>query len=425
MGGRHKGTRRASRTLRARRVTPSVIVNLVVAAVVAAVTVVVVHATGHPASGEQKASAATTPSAPPGPSSTPSDAAGDDVIAKPSITPIPTPTGDAFLTAHLPVSGGVDPNQGQAVALGLWSIRRAAMRARSIAGLRQIERGAALTADTDVLACGCVHASVLQPVRASAVVPAAKGFPVSFLGEVEFARDDGSEGVELMVIERVSASDKWHITLVSGFPVDDDNAAVALDETGWAGDVGTPLGADGKGLSDLAALWQATKNAGTPADVGSFDDQSYYTSDFLKEIAKTRQDSLQGNGLRAHVAFTADAAVPIFAVEASTGDVACGAIVQTTTYTPSAGHSIKQDDGRMAFGAALAPGAYKSVTESIEWEICVEQAGGSKRAVLAWDQSDEPGVGGVRAPTGSGLTADPAQKLVPDATSDDDGSSTT
>jgi hypothetical protein len=116
--------------------------------------------------------------------------------------------------------------------------------------------------------------------------------------------------------------------------------------------------------------------------------------------------------------------VPTFAVEASMGDLACGAIVQTTTYTPSAGHSIKQDGGHIAFGAALAPGAYKAVTERVEWQVCVEEFGG-KMGALAWDQSQEPGVTGLPAPNGSGLTPDPAQKLVPDASSDDGGSSST
>lgn len=397
------------------------LVNAVVSAVVAAATVLIIHSAGH-------STTSATASVPPSsaspsalhPTASPSPThSADDTIAQPSIRAIPTPTGSGFLSEHASGLPTVQPADGKQVALGVWGMRRAAMQHRSLRDLRVVERGAALTADTDALACACGNIGSLKPIGSSAVVPLTKGYPAAFLGEVEFAAADGGKGVELMVIERGSSSDTWHITLASGFPVDDQYASDALDTTQWAGDVGTPLGADGTGLTELAALWQATKDSGTPAPSDAFDDGAYFTSDYLQEIAKTRQDAIQPNGLRAHFTYAADSATHTFAVEASTGDIACGALKQTTTYTPSSGHAIKQDDARVAFGAALAPGSYKAITETVEWEVCIEHGGGSKKVVLAWDQSFDPGVTGVSVGAGSRLTPDPAQKIVPDVPSND------
>lgn len=410
---RYRGRRRAPWY---RQLGP-LLVNAVVSAVVAAVTVAVIHSDGPSTT---SAAADPTPSAAPSTSratASPSPSrSADDTIAEPSIRATPTPTGTAFLTAHASDLPTVLPADAKQVALGLWSMRRSAMQHRSLQELRVIERGAALNADTDALACDCGNIATLKPMASSAIVPLAKSYPAAFLGEVEFALPDGSKGVELMVIQRAASSDTWHITLVSGFPIDDQYASDALDSTQWAGDVGAPLGADGKGLTELAALWQATKNSGKPSSTDVFDTDSYFTGDYLQEIAKTRQDAVQPNGLRAHFSYAADPTTRIFAVEASTGDIACGALKQTTTYTPSSGHVIRQDDARVAFGAALAPGMYKSVTETVEWEICIEQGGGSKEVVLAWDQSFDPGVVGVPA---THLPPDPAQKIVPDVSSGD------
>jgi hypothetical protein len=395
----------------------ALVVNAAVAVVVATVTAVIVNVSGR---------SPTPVGAPPAtadhPVSSPSPSRpADDTIAKPAVVPVPTPSGSAFLTATASGLPTLLPADARQVALGLWSMRGAAMRHRSLRDLRAVERGAALTADTDVLACDCVYASTFKPVAASATVPLTDAYPAAFLGEVEFARPSKSDGVDLMVVERRSSSDSWHITLVSGFPVSADFTGSALDSTQWAGDAGTPLGADGRGLAELAALWQATKNSGKPAPADAFDERSYFAGDYLQSVAKTPQDTLAPNGLRAHVTYAVDEGTRTFAVEASTGDIACGAVKQTTTFTPASGHLIEQDEERVAFGAPLSPGAYKSVSETVEWEICLEQGGGNKQAVLAWDQSLEPGVTGVRALSGSHLTKDPAQKILPDASPDDGG----
>lgn len=65
-------------------------------------------------------------------------------------------------------------------------------------------------------------------------------------------------------------------------------------------------------------------------------------------------------------------------------------------------------------GPTLRPADGKHV----EWEICIEQDGGGKKVVLAWDQSFDPGVAGVRVAAGSRLTPEPAQKIVADVSSD-------
>ena len=413
--GRYRGRRRASW----RRQVGPLLVNAAVSAVVAAVTVVIIHSAGQSTTSAAAKPAPSAPSTSPPATASPSPSRSvDDTIAKPSIRAVPTPTGTAFLSQHASDLPTLLPADGKQVVLGVWSMRRSAMRHRSVKELQAVERGAALSADTDALACECGSIASLTPIASSAVVPLAKGYPADFLGEVEFALPDGSKGVELMVIERATPSDTWHVTLASGFPVDDQYAAEALDSTQWAGDVGTPLGADGKGLTELAALWQATKDGGKPAATDVFGDGSYFTGDYLKELAKTRQDAVQPNGLRAHFSYAPDPSTRTFAVEASTGDLACGALKQTTTYAPSSGHVIKQDDARVAFGASLAPGSYTSVTETVEWEICIEQDGGGKKVVLAWDQSFDPGVAGARVAAGSRLTPDPAQKIVPDTSSD-------
>lgn len=144
----------------------------------------------------------------------------------------------------------------------------------------------------------------------------------------------------------------------------------------------------------------------------------------LDDLAKYRQDALQANGLRGHVTFAVDGSVPIRSVEASTGDVVCGAIRETVVYTPAKGHAIEQDADQLAFGPTVPAGAYGAVTGTVDWQVCLEQYGQSKIMVFGWDVGDDGALVGTPVPKGVSLPPDPAQKLVtPDATPDAPASS--
>lgn len=346
------------------------------------------------------------------PSTTPSGSAQDDTIGSPVVVPA-APSGSAFLTSGGGEGAVITPQQAQTVVAGLWAMREQALHSSSTSTLQQIETGPALAADMNAMSCRCSRFDVLKPSNLSAVVPKASTYPAYFLGEVAAQRDDSDGLFDLFVISRSAATSSWRISLVSGF-ASDASTTDDVDDTGWAGDASGALGSDGHGFAELAAIWQQAKDTGAH-DAGNFDTRSWLVSDRLDELAKYRQDTPQANGLRAHVTFAVDPTVPFRAVEASTGDLVCGAIRETVVYIPAAGHAIEQDADQLAFGATVPPGAYRSMTATVDWQVCLEQYGQSKPVVFGWDPSDDGTIVGTPVGKGHSLPPDPAQKTaVPD-----------
>ena len=406
----------------AARVPAMSIVAAAVVLVIAAVGgLVVVHSatTHHSAAAGAPPAVSTRPASPsPRSSSSPNGstsptAPGDDSLGNPAVAR-PTPADTGFLTMSSDSGVVITPAQATDVVVGLWDMREQALKASSTSQLKLIEGGVALVADTNALQCRCISFDVLDASSVSAVVPRGSTYPYYFFGEVA-ANQDGSGLVDVFVVSRASAAATWQITLESGFSTD-QSADGDLDTTGWAGDAGKAVDADGHGFAQLEQLWQQAKDSGKK-DPGAFYKQSWLASDRLDELARYPQDKPQANGLRGHVTFGVDTSVAPKSVEASSGDLVCGAISETVVYTPAAGHVIEQDPDRPLFGQGLAPGAYLSVTGRVDWQICLEQYAGSPIAAFGWDPSMSGSFVGVPEPKGRHLPADPAehQPAAPDS----------
>jgi hypothetical protein len=341
-------------------------------------------------------------------STTPSASPRDDTIGSPVAVPA-APSGSAFLMSGGGEGAVITPQQAQTVVAGLWAMREQALHNSSTSTLQQIEAGPALAGDMNAMSCRCSRFDVLKPSNITAVVPKTSTYPAYFVGEVAAQRDESDGLFDLFVISRSDAKSSWRIALVTGY-ASDASTTDDLDDTGWAGDASGALGSDGHGFAELAAIWQHAKDTGAH-DGGDFDTRSWLVSDRLDELAKYRQDTQQANGLRAHVTFAVDTTVPFRAVEASTGDIVCGAIRETAVYIPAAGHAIEQDADQLAFGATVPPGAYRAMTGTVDWQVCIEQYGQSKPVVFGWDPSDDGTIVGTPLAKGHSLPPDPAQKI--------------
>lgn len=340
----------------------------------------------------------------------------DDSIGTPVHLP-PVPTGTAFLTMGGDQGVAITPQEAGTVFMGLWSMREEAMLASSLTELKQVEDGVALASDANALTCRCIVFRAAKAQEVSVIVPRTATYPAHFVAEM--AADGGDLGVlYVMVITRADPRSSWHVSLDSGFATQDSMVG-QLDVSGWSGDAGEPRGSDGHGFAELAALWQRAKVTGKSGDAGGFDASSWLVSDELDVLAKYPQGKPQANGLRGNVTFVEDASVPIYGVEASSEDIVCGAIRETDTYTPAPGYAISQDAERQAFGAALQPGLYRSVTETRDWQVCMFGLVDSPSVPIAWDPTYRAAVSGVPVPKGQHLPPDPAQHP---ATLDDGGS---
>lgn len=338
----------------------------------------------------------------------------DDSIGTPAHLP-PVPKGTAFLTMGGDQGVAITPHEAATVFMGLWSMREDAMQASSLSELKQVEDGVALASDTNALTCRCIVFRAAKAQELSVIVPRTVTYPAHFVAEM--AADSGGLGVlYVMVVKRANPSTSWHVTLDSGFATKDSMVG-QLDASGWAGDAGEPTGSDGHGFAELAALWQRAKVTGKSGDAGAFDASSWLVSDELDFLAKYPQGTPQANGLRGTVTFAKDTAVPLYGVEASSEDIVCGAIRETDTYTPAPGYAISQDAERHAFGAALQPGLYRSVTQTREWQVCIFGLADSPPVPIAWDPTYHAAVSGVPVPKGEHVLPDPAQH--PEMPSDD------
>ncbi|MGH8888335.1 MAG: hypothetical protein ACRDV3_01070 [Acidothermaceae bacterium] len=408
--GKHGRPRAAARVSAMSIVAVAVVIVIVVVGGFVVVHSLTTHhstaAGAPPASSPQPASTLAPSVALASPASSPSSSPGDDTLGSPAVA-LPTPSDTGFLSMSGDSGAVMTPALATNVVVGLWDMREQALKASSESQLRRIEGGVALASDTSALQCRCFSYDLLAPSSVSAVVPRGSTYPYYFIGEVA-ASQDSSGIVELFVVSRASAAATWQITLVSGFSTD-KSADGALDTTGWAGDAGEAIDADGHGLAQLVQLWQQAKDYGKK-DAGAFYDQAWLTSDRLDELAQYPQDKPQANGLRGHFTFAVDTSVAPKSIEASTGDLVCGAIRETVVDTPAPGHVIEQDPDQPLFGASLAPGAYMSVTGTVDWQVCLEQYAGSPIVAFGWDPGPAGSFVGVPEPKGRHLPADPAEQ---------------
>jgi hypothetical protein len=301
-------------------------------------------------------------------------AAGLGWHARDARTPASTVT--APMTA--PIAPGrvvITPAQAAKVLQTFWPIHQKALLRADVNGLRQLETGAAAAYEPGAIACGCLDVLRAAPLTSGQYfVPRQTSYPAYFVAEAKTV-DYQQDWVEILVFTKAAASDPWLLEEDSGFavleadffslygPSNTTSSGYVLPVTAAQQARATHL------ASDLAALWQTTKDSGQ-VPVSTEFQLDGQTGARLKTLASYRQDAVEPNGLNAHFHFYVDPADPLYVVPGKLGALACQAVRETVVYTPPAGAVIEQNSRQTQWGKLLAPGQYASETSHDAWQTC-------------------------------------------------------
>ncbi|MCU1591759.1 MAG: hypothetical protein JWP11_3015 [Frankiales bacterium] len=292
-----------------------------------------------------------------------------------------------------PPPGNVVVDQAQAgqVLRQYWPVHERAVVRRDLATLSRLSAGPAREWEQSVAACGCLVVETPRPLlNAAYFVPRQTSYPASFITEAQTVAH-GSYWAELLVFTKATANAPWLVTQDSGFgppagvapglgvPVTD---AAGFDRPVTAAQHQRALTA----AAGLAALWQEAKETGDVPARPDFE-LTGQTGRRVATLTAHLQDQVQAGGAIGHFRFYASPADPLIEVtDAGGSELACQVVRETVVYTPTRGHSIRQDRGHM-WGQDLRPGQYRRITHRDLWATCfiIPPDGASQIAVLDHD----------------------------------------
>jgi hypothetical protein len=296
----------------------------------------------------------------------PSSAGGGSTGSAGSLVPLP-----AVLTAKAPKAGNlVTPRAAKAIAAAAWSVREAAMAARSVPSLRRLESGPALAGD-EVRLCGCGPAD--GPVTATAVfVARQQHYPATFMARVEMQGTTDPYQVDYVVLRRESSASPWQIVFNSAAYYKSTPALYDADDDaeGYAA-VPTPAEQATAALQPhrLAAYWQHAKDTGKAGSPGSFT-PGYWTDQKARGLATYRNDGRQPGGIHASVYFTVDDADRVYTTRIASNTFACGEIHRRIVDRSQGLSLLFQNPDRSNWGPAVPPGDYHQIVSTGVAQTC-------------------------------------------------------
>jgi hypothetical protein len=283
----------------------------------------------------------------------------------------------AVLHAPAPSNGPlVTPAEAQRVVEALWPMRDRATANRDIATLRAIETGPALASDVETIDSGSAPERITPdrrpPPEMVTLVPLQTHWPIRFLTEAITTAAE-QPAIEFTIFTRRSPTSAWRVAY-------DNDATLGaspgfapfpaiLDHQGY--DI-VPSGhriAASRAVPALAAYWQGWIDTGAPKNPpGTFFADGSWTVQFGMTIAG-QQDKRGSNGLISHVSY-GDRPVPqsevwTFGI-APQDELVCSPTYETVVYW-----GTQQNAERQQWGPELAPGQYRSVTDTEQREPCV------------------------------------------------------
>jgi hypothetical protein len=265
------------------------------------------------------------------------------------------------------------------IATSLWTTRNAALVAVDFKALARIETGSALQIDAYNLyltECGCNAPSKPGSISSLQVlVPEQTAYPLDFLAAVQVAQ---ASGPELMVFTKASAEAPWLVAFdtISNEPsqiLPPQAPVVPGEPAGIFPPIAVSVGAQAlqqmvsylntTATNDNNAPSQSTPFGSSPGAGGVADAFSPGTGTSPGPPALTYSSVASSPGPSAIWSF------PATGMEPGATNMSCGTVQETTTSTATTSASLVQQG--MDFGAILANGDYKAITEISGIETCV------------------------------------------------------
>lgn len=274
----------------------------------------------------------------------------------------------------------VTPDSARQAVLAFWPVYTAAFRPVNTTVLARLDEGIAKVADQNAV-CGCEPPSpVISSLQLS--VPRQTGYPAVFMAELA-AGSDSSQTLYMLEFRQDSAAAPWR--LASRVTLWNPTGSVGfgvpvLDGEGYAEPVdAADAAANAALLTQLARAWQHAKESGDPTTPAAFRSDDWLTGERLAELAQYRQDALT-QGMFGHFDFAVDPATPVYQVAVDQhAALVCGAINETTVWTPPAGQVITETYHDPFY--TLAPGRYSKVVDHTPWQVCFYLVPGNTPAI--------------------------------------------
>lgn len=275
----------------------------------------------------------------------------------------------------------VTPDSARQAVLAFWPVYTAAFRPVNTTVLARLDEGSAKVADQNAV-CGCEPPSAAI-VSLELSVPRQTSYPAVFMAELT-AGGESSPTLYMLEFRQDSASSPWRLasrvtlwnpTTSAGFGIpvlDGEGYAEPVDSADAAANVAL--------LTQLAQAWQHAKESGDPTTPAAFRSDDWLTGERLGELAQYRQDT-ETQGMFGHFTFAVDPATPVYQVAVDQrAALVCGAINETTVWTPPTGQVITETYRDPFY--SLAPGRYGQVVDRTPWQVCFYAVPGSASSVV-------------------------------------------
>lgn len=304
------------------------------------------------------------------------------VAAKSASFAPPTSASASVAAPHAAGDVSVTPDEARTFVTSFWPRYADAFTPVNPQALAALDEGSAKVADQNAV-CGCEPPSPsIASVEVS--VPRQTSYPAVFMAEVATGGDAST--LYMLEFRRDSAAFSWRLAsrVTLWDPTSRGFGVPALDDEGYAQPIDPADSARSAAfLTDLANAWQHAKESGDARTPPEFRSVDWLTGDRLAELAASRQDSLvlsagsNDQDMYGHFEFALDPATPLYEVPvADRATLVCGAITETTVWTPRPGQVITETDREPFY--ALAPGKYSKVVDTTPWQVCF---------YVAWDST--------------------------------------
>jgi hypothetical protein len=299
--------------------------------------------------------------------------------------------------------GIVSTAQADRVLRTYWPVHEHALVVGDLQTIAGLDAEPAAEWEKGSVACGCYHVDEPRELTsATYLIPRQTSYPAFFVAEA-LQSYKGTNWVDVLVFTKDDASAKWLVSYESGFApsaVSTNRVAPPPSSDSTTGPTPAQHAVAVTAASDLAKVWQTTKETGLPPEHEPFELRGQ-TAQRLQMLASAGQDQIQGNGLFGHYTFSASTSDRLFEVATADGsELACQPVRETVVYTAQPGYVVHQDNARKNWGSLLAPGDYQSLTSRDVWQTCFLISANPADPILVFDSS----VGGA-IPTGTASAA--------------------
>jgi hypothetical protein len=264
----------------------------------------------------------------------------------------------------------IDPQAAAQLFNSYWDLRAIALLWDERSVLKEIESGAALTADLD--SCGCGVISWGKPLAFNVFLTPQRSFPAYFMADA-FAEIPGNatqnKAYVFLVFQRLSAGASWSVVIDSqqqvftSRPPAKDIDRPVTDAQGY--DVSPMIdfpGGFGRLSGQLAAYWEywAVHYKGPASSIFW---PGLWTTQHGREIAQDEQSADPTEGIVARYDYSRGKSSNAWVVPEQGYGIACGSLIDRVTFTVPHGY-VYQPKDRSEFPPGLPPGRYKSVVET-------------------------------------------------------------